>query len=756
MVFSRIFRFKSSKFPLLPPYGTQNPHDGRIIPSHPDGLTPYLGLKSRLSQVWINPWTFLILLILIRVLLAIGDILSDVAIAKTSALSACSAVESAGNDLASMPYYMAEGLNNVVSLDLSKMVDNVSMYVDFILKIIEEIVLDFLGMLFPTFECLAHASISGLENLTSAAITDVVDEVKNHIRSTEDDLDSEFSSYYNSVADTLSKTNIGTDVLPSTPNYKRTISELSGNLTSITANLQSNITTLVCNGTNITTDSAAWNSTKAKFMASFDAISKEWNRTYYDGYTIKASSLYSPQESDLKLCGSNDGITKFFNGVTSAIKTARTGIIVGLAIAAALACIICAWREIRRWRQMQERTQLVRKEADDPLDIFYLISRPTTSALGIKAASKFSNSRRQILVRWIVAYATSMPALFVLALGVIALLSCFFQWIILHQISREVPALTDKVNDYTNDVVGFLDNQSAIWANKTDQLTSGLSDGLLQMILNFVDNTTDYLSTGVNTTVTALEDEITKEIKSKVAQEIVEDIIELALGLLVLILAKKFKFLKKELEKFAKEYLKDQMPHNYPQKVFALRANSTSGTGSTDSVSSFLTKAGNSASQKIADAVNTAIDALKAALHKELIFAAAILGIWLLIVLMGLARALSLWWGRSKNRGEGGGHAIDPVPHNPPPPPRTDANGFTDIPLTSVPRAMSSSGRGSVAPPYEATPARAVVLQNNNPFHDSYAISDEKRGFAGQRTAQHVHVPLSQRKSNCVEYDMKG
>jgi hypothetical protein len=74
-------------------------------------LTPYLGLRARLSQTWINRWTILLLLVLVRTLFAIASLDNGLGHARTEALSACTSVENVGSAMASMPYYMSQGAN---------------------------------------------------------------------------------------------------------------------------------------------------------------------------------------------------------------------------------------------------------------------------------------------------------------------------------------------------------------------------------------------------------------------------------------------------------------------------------------------------------------------------------------------------------------------------------------------------------------------------------------------------------------------
>lgn len=72
---------------------------------------PYLGLPARLSQVWLNRWTLLFSLIFVQLLSTAIGLKSDLANAKTEALSACLSLEKTGSLLASIPHYMASGMN---------------------------------------------------------------------------------------------------------------------------------------------------------------------------------------------------------------------------------------------------------------------------------------------------------------------------------------------------------------------------------------------------------------------------------------------------------------------------------------------------------------------------------------------------------------------------------------------------------------------------------------------------------------------
>jgi len=76
---------------------------------------PYLGLPARLSQIWLNRWTLLLFLIFAHLLITLTLLKNDLANAKRDALAACSALEQAGSIFASVPHYMANGLNKLTA-----------------------------------------------------------------------------------------------------------------------------------------------------------------------------------------------------------------------------------------------------------------------------------------------------------------------------------------------------------------------------------------------------------------------------------------------------------------------------------------------------------------------------------------------------------------------------------------------------------------------------------------------------------------
>jgi hypothetical protein len=170
-------------FPAVPSYypaddnhelrDWQNRNSAQPPPPPATGLTPYLGLQGRLSQVWINRWTILLLLVLARTLIAIGSLNSDLSSARREALQACSGVEDAGSTMASLPHYMSQGVNELTANGVEKAVNGLMSMLLLSVTAVEEIVLFVIHLLTSTYLCLITLAVSGSLEVAIGVAKDV-------------------------------------------------------------------------------------------------------------------------------------------------------------------------------------------------------------------------------------------------------------------------------------------------------------------------------------------------------------------------------------------------------------------------------------------------------------------------------------------------------------------------------------------------------------------------------------------------------
>ncbi|KAL3427145.1 plasma membrane fusion protein prm1 [Phlyctema vagabunda] len=677
-------------YPAVPPSDHElrnyyaNQPETKTPPSTIPYYTPYLGLRARLSQVWINRWTVLLALIICRTLIAVTDINHSIGQAKTQALSACSSVENVGSAMASMPHYLSGGVNALAAEGVTNAVNGLMDMLMLSITGVEEIVLFVINLLTSTYVCLITLAVSGSLHVAIDMIEKVGKFMNESISELTDDITKGVSSFTDNLNSFLSGLSDVTGLFggskdPPTIDLSSSIKALNS-IQIDTDALDSDLTKL---NNSIPTFAEVQNFTDNLIRLPFEEVKKLINSSIAD-YTFDKSVFPLAEKQTLTFCTDNNSIVDFFDGLTKTLRKSRTIFLVVLVILAVLVCIPMAYREIWRWRTMQQRSILLQKHSFDPMDVIYIASRPYTTSAGIKAASKVKSTKNQILVRWAFAYATSIPALFVLALGIAGLLACLCQYIVLRVIQHEVPKLANQVGDFADTVVGALDDASTAWAVSANSVINNTNTQVNNDVFGWVNTTTS----AVNNTLNAFSDEMSSVLNTTFGGTILYDPIKGVLNCLIEI---KIIGIQKGLT-----WVSDHAHITFPQfrkDVFSLGA--AASITDSSSAESFLSSPGSEASDDITGAILKVANFLEEGIRTEALISTALVGIWVLIALIGLGRVLVAMMGRDKTRAEGGpvGYTGDNrAPLSPRSPNRNDASRFPQFggPVSSV-HPMTSS-----------------------------------------------------------------
>ncbi len=679
-------------------YTNQDPP--RPTPHTAPSITPYLGLRARLSQVWINRWTILLLLVLARTLIAISGIKYDIASARNEALSACSGVEVMGSAMASMPHYMSQGVNELAATGVEKAVNGLMEMTTMSVTGVEEIVVFVIDMMTSTYLCLITLAVSGSLHVALQVVEDAQGALNKSIQAIGNDMantvgvfENEYDSFVNKLSSGLAGI-LPSGLVPPTLNLNSSIKALSS--LQVPTDLDQELAKL---NSSIPTFTQVQNFTNNAIRLPFEEIKFLINESYGGGYQFDRSVFPVPAKEQLTFCSDNDGINEFFDDLVALADLARKIFVVVLLLAAIIVCIPMAWREIKRWRTMQERSQLVRSTAHDPMDVVYIVSRPYTSTAGIKTANRVKSTRRQILVRWVFAYATSAPALFVLSLALAGLFSCACQAILLKSLEREVPDLTNQVGAFADKIINSLNNASDQWSVGTNQAIDSTSQKINKDLLGWVNISTNALNDTLNVFVNDTMDVLNTTFGGTVLYQPITEVLDCLLLLKVQGIQK------------ALTWISDNAHVDFPSlpnNTFTLGALASIASGAQPD-DSFLSSPGDQASDDISAAVVRFTTRLEDAIRTEALVSTCVLLVWVIIVLIGVIRALVLWFGRDKTRGEGGVGST-----------YTETQ---EIPLETVSRPASRD-----LPKYTASAHTTDV--STSPADD---YQEQKFGFAGQR-----------------------
>ena len=504
------WRRHNEGYPHLPRSLNADPyypdHSSSTTSSNTMAATPYIGWKARISQLPINRWTVLILLVLIRVLIMLSSMNEDIGSAEEKALNACTKVEDVGSAMASMPHYLSLGVNDLAAGSMTRVVHGLVTTLELILTGVQEIILFVINMVVGTYVCLisalihggldaAKGAVEGVTNLVNDAIDGIANGIDDEVKSFQDLMNS-FSSKINDLVGTLKIfPNVEIPLIPSI-DLSDDIQDLKNfdiDTSSITEGL-ANLNDTIPDFQDVK------DMTRKAISIPFDLV-KEQIDSAWGNYSFNRDVFPLAEKQALTFCSDNSKIRDFFESLFELAATAKIGFIVGLVIAAVLAMAAMYPLEKQRWNRQKRLSKLVHDKHYNPLDVIYITSRPVSSRIGIWLGDKLASGRRSVLVRWAWAYGTTLPALFLLSLALAGFFSSLCQYFVLIGVEKKVPELAEHVGDFAGDVVNSLQAVSTQWAADANGVILDFNNDLNEDVFGYVTEATDAVNDTLNTFV---------------------------------------------------------------------------------------------------------------------------------------------------------------------------------------------------------------------------------------------------------------
>ena len=702
-------------------------------------LKPYLGLRARLSQIWLNRWTILLLLVLVRLLIAIASTNTNLVSARREALSACTEVEKMGSSMASMPHFMAKGVNKMTSSGIENAVGGLFKMLDLTVKGVEELVLFVIHMMTQTYLCLITLVVTGsmhaaveIGEAFAKGLNETVEEVTNGIGDALGKAQKVMQDIQNSIKNVPV---FGNKIPDAVPNLDAQIAKLKS--LEAPPGIMDGVNKL---NNSIPSFEEVQNFTDNIIRLPFEEIRKLIKNM--DNFTFDSDTLPVPQKEQLNFCSEGNSINSFFDKLIKLVYTAKKVALAVLIILAILAIVPMAWLEIRRYRRMQERAALF-GQGHEPMDVVYLASRTTSGTVGLWLGHRFGSTRRQAIVRWAWAYATSMPMLFLIALGIAGLISCFCQYLLLKKIEDKTPELTDEVANFAEKVVVKLNNASMSWSSGVNGAVGKLDKEVNDDILGWVQKGTSAVNDTINVFVEKTNKVLDDALGDTILRDPVQEVLKCLVGLKIAGIQSGLTWV-----------------HDHAHVGFPGVANDTLSLGAMAKVSEsgssqeLLADPNGKAKDEVTEAVMRVINVLKDGIRTEALISTTLIVIWLVVALGGLAYACTHM--ARRDTAQGTAYVVDPATDNQSKPMHSDAAPPYYEPSSSDPpiRAFRTYATNDNEPPAEkhgyvgahtvtdsSRPGHARISshghladpspleEKHNPFADNN--SNEKSSFSG-------------------------
>jgi hypothetical protein len=557
----------------------------------------------------------------VRLLIAIATTDASLISARREALSACNSVEKIGSSMASMPHYMSKGMNEMTATSIEKAVSGLMTMLEMSITGVEEIVLFVIHMMTNTYLCLITLAVSGSLHAAVEIGTAINEKLDKTIDSVTEDMGNAAKTVTDSINSIKDKINFNIPGFnPPTINLDEQIKKLKS--LELPPEMQENLQKL---NQSIPTFEEVQNFTDTIIRTPFEEIKKLIKGM--NTYQFDRSVLPVPQKEVLTFCSDGNSINNFFDDLIQLAYNARKIALGVLIVLAILVCVPMAWMEIRRYRKMQERAALF-AEGHDGMDVVYLASRPTSSGIGLWFGKRFGSTRRQAIMRWAWAYATSVPMMFLLALGLAGLFACLCQYMLLKAIQDKTPELTDQVADFAGKVVSSLDKASQSWSDGVNSAVGDLDSKINEDMVGWVNTST----TAVNDTLNAFVDQMSTTLNDTFGGTVLHDPIKEVLNCLIGL----------KIEGFQKGLT---WVHDHAHVTFPAVANDTfsinglAENGDSDGAQELLSDPSGKAKDEITEAVNRVIEKLMSGILTEALISTALVLVWLFIAIGGYVYA---------------------------------------------------------------------------------------------------------------------
>ncbi|KTW31571.1 hypothetical protein T552_00209 [Pneumocystis carinii B80] len=517
-------QYASHSFPKAPPlvyektgYGAweknhndnTNYHTYQMNYVPPDRNVPYLLLPARLSLVWVNKWTIILAILFVRLLFFLISFKKDMANVEERMHDAYTIIEYTSNSLALMPRSMAIGTNKVIALGIESSVRALNKTLMLIILGVQHIILFFIEMIIHTWTCLLELSIQGGIKIIADVVEKISKFVNNVLKSIEKDVLAgirEINKGISSILNSIQKTArvLGKNI--KIPTLSIPIDEKISNF-SIPNNYDDELRRL---GDRISLEPLK-DAVMLSIAAPFYELRQLINNTL-SNYSFDSSLLPVPSVDGLSTYSNNEDINKALKKFSNDIYTSIHTILLVLIILSILAIVPFAIKEWWNWKRLQSKASMVWSifsitKTFDPTEFIITVAHPWITLIGLKFSSLSRNQRRKVLIRWFTSYIFHPSSLFVLFLGILGLISCGLQMILLSIMKKSLYNLPKE--NVPVDVSEKLQAASLKWSKDVNNVLNETATDLNKHIFGWV-----YTGTrSINNTLNVFMDTTTNSFK---------------------------------------------------------------------------------------------------------------------------------------------------------------------------------------------------------------------------------------------------
>lgn len=574
---------------------------------------PYLNLRDRISQTWINKYTIILILISLKLIIFKNSLLNSLNLIQNYTINSCPTIDTVSSNLVSLPHYLSKSANYIILNSIDQINDSTKDALKLILTASENLIIFTLELVIGTYACVLVSTIDGAVDIAvnttesiiswvNGTLIEIVDEV-------EDGLE-DLSTVVNKVLDTADNVIdfITGDDSEDTSSYFNSVNLTIEGLRNL--QIPSSINDKLNELKEKTPDfDTVKNETEYLIKIPFESIkSKIENETLI----LNDDDLYVCPIIESNVCSNNiDSINSFYDQLDKDISKTFLILIIILFIVAILVIIPIAFTEYIKWKRLNNLVN-----SNDFIESYEFISNRFISNVGLYF-SRFSNNG--IKIRWLTSYVLSNRSLILLSIGMAGLISVLFQFLILNILQRSIDSGDNPFDAISSNLTSEFTNSITAWTNSTNEYLNEKETEINDELFTWIKEGTD----SINDTVSAFVDDMNEVISDVFGDTILYDPVKTIVGCVI-----ENKLIKIE---EGLTWIYDNAEISLPSinETYLSKGLEDESIYDTSDISSSI-------KEMMLNLLNSTLDAYKSSILFELYISAGLIGCWVLQLLIGL------------------------------------------------------------------------------------------------------------------------
>lgn len=467
----------------------------------------YLSLPERVSQVYLNKYTIILLLLILKIYLFKKSLLSS--------LSSVSGYLDCSPDVQDFPKILSSLISKSVQKSLGDLQYNYLVLIKMTISIIKNLLIFYVDIFLGTYVCLLGAAVTGTVDFALDSTETLIKGVNSTVVAIAHDLEDGLDGLTSVLNDIITAANGVLNFFKgkTSPSESTIYIKLINLSISALQNISIPLTVITkidkFRQNDLLNFDRINNETLDLISFPFDLVSKELLSSLFNTSVARNVSLlnnltFPVMEQVNPLCETSLEFEKTYQSLAQLVEKASRCILITLIVAAVVGLIpLIIDQYFKRYREKRFVTQLT---PETPISTLNVINRFDNKL--IYYLHKFRVSRNPQLY-WLINYVTSQYALVVLFIGLAGLFAVLLQYSMLKLVRSEVQKLVAYANS-GNETKQAISKSTESYLNQTSQYLTAQEAALNEELFGHVKS----LSTSLNATLDSFMKSVNKTVNS--------------------------------------------------------------------------------------------------------------------------------------------------------------------------------------------------------------------------------------------------